>query len=89
MPLKEDTYNYLGVTTMSKLPHKALVAVREVMEGQSLCTFECPISGIQKMEMLPVDYKNIIEWIDGKLIQNAMPNLTDDERELFLTAGLI
>jgi len=37
---------------------------------------------------LPCTVEQYIAWRDGELIQNAMPNLSADERE-FLISGLL
>jgi hypothetical protein len=34
---------------------------------------------------IDVTMEQIIAWEDGELIQNAMPNLTPDEREFIMT----
>lgn len=43
------------------------------------------LSGIERQMDLPVTQEQIDAWEDGELIQNAMPNLTDDQREFFKT----
>ena len=36
--------------------------------------------------MIDVSYAQVVAWEDGgELIQNAMPNLTDNEREFLMT----
>jgi outer membrane biogenesis lipoprotein LolB len=34
---------------------------------------------------IPVTDDQIEDWINGRLIQDAMPHLTDDEREFMMT----
>lgn len=34
---------------------------------------------------IPVTYDQLYEWQRGTLIQNAMPNLTPDQREFLIT----
>jgi len=34
---------------------------------------------------IPVTYDQLYEWERGTLIQNAMPNLTADQREFLMT----
>ena len=34
---------------------------------------------------LPVTRKQLAAWVDGELIQNAMPHLTADQREFLIT----
>lgn len=45
----------------------------------------CPITGKIKNMDIPVTQAQISAWKSGTLIQNAMPNLSDDEREFILT----
>lgn len=44
-----------------------------------------PFSGQVNTLDIPVTSEQITEWQNGKLIQDAMPNLTPDEREFILT----
>jgi hypothetical protein len=39
----------------------------------------------KKIYDVPVTVAQVTAWREGELIQRAMPNLTDDERELLLT----
>ena len=48
-------------------------------------TRESMFSGIQRTMELDVTQEQLKNWEDGMLIQNAMPNLTDDEREFIMT----
>lgn len=71
-----------------RLPYKALTHVEEVDDEVCICSFKNIMTGEEKSEALPVTLGQIKQWVTGELIQNAMPNLTTDERELFLTGGL-
>lgn len=48
-------------------------------------TRESMFSGIKRTMELDVTQEQLKNWEDGMLIQNAMPNLTDDEREFIMT----
>ena len=57
-----------------------------VTENGVLCVFNNVFTGkevIREFEHLTVS--EIEAWINGELIQNAMPLLSAEERELFLT----
>jgi hypothetical protein len=43
------------------------------------------ISGVKNAMNLPVTEEQLNEWKNGKLIQNAMPNLTPTQREFLIT----
>lgn len=45
----------------------------------------CPVSGELKSLEIPVTQTQISDWESGTLIQNAMPNLSADEREFIMT----
>jgi hypothetical protein len=47
-----------------------------------------PLTGEENDMELDVTFKQLQAWENGTLIQEAMPNLTDDERE-FLISGLL
>jgi len=44
-------------------------------------------SGIEHSMEIDVTPEQLLNWENGMLIQNAMPDLTDDERE-FLISGI-
>ena len=45
-----------------------------------------PLTGEDNTMTLTVDDKRFLKWQMGKMpIMNAMPNLTDDEREFLIT----
>ena len=46
-----------------------------------------PFTGEENMMEIPVTKEQIKAWEHGELIQNAMPNLTPDERE-FIKTGI-
>lgn len=43
------------------------------------------LSGITRTMDLPITDEDYEAWMCGELIQNAMPYLSDDEREFILT----
>lgn len=59
----------------------------------------CPLERMNEMQItrqsqwsgqirtldIPVTYDQLYEWQRGTLIQNAMPNLTPDQREFLMT----
>jgi hypothetical protein len=45
----------------------------------------CPFSGEIKHQDIPVTQEQLDAWRSGMLIQNAMPNLSADEREFIMT----
>jgi hypothetical protein len=45
----------------------------------------CPLSGETKTLDIPVTQDQFDAWRSGALIQNAMPNLSADEREFIMT----
>ena len=45
------------------------------------------VSGITRQQEINVTQEQLIEWDKGTKIQDAMPHLTDDERE-FLQTGI-
>jgi hypothetical protein len=45
------------------------------------------ISGIERTMDIPVTQEQLDNWNQGMLIQDAMPNLTPDERE-FIKTGI-
>ena len=42
-------------------------------------------SGIMRSRMLDITQEQLDDYTRGALIQDAFPNLTDEEREFFLT----
>lgn len=50
-----------------------------------LITKRSPFSGKTHSMEINVTEKQIEDWLNGMLIQDAMPNLTPDEREFILT----
>ena len=50
-----------------------------------LITRQSPWSGKVRTLDIPVTYEQLYEWGRGTLIQNAMPNLTADQREFLMT----
>lgn len=50
-----------------------------------LITRQSTWSGKVRTLDIPVTYEQLYEWERGTLIQNAMPNLTADQREFLMT----
>lgn len=47
---------------------------------------QCPFTGeINAMEIPKLTIEMLMAWASGELIQNAMPELTLDEREFIMT----
>lgn len=46
-----------------------------------------PFTGIETTYEIEVTPEQLLDWKNGKLIQEAMPNLTPDERE-FIKTGI-
>jgi len=42
-------------------------------------------TGIERTWDIPVSQEQLDRWENGELIQNAMPELTEDEREFIMT----
>lgn len=47
-----------------------------------------PFSGVVNIKEIPVTQKQLEDWENGTLIQNAMPNLSASDRE-FIKTGLV
>ena len=47
--------------------------------------FAITCNSCQKSYDLMVNYKDVEAWMNGKYIQDAMPYLSADERELFIS----
>ncbi len=45
----------------------------------------CPLSGEFNTLEIDIDIEALKRWQKGELIQNAMPNLSPDEREFIMT----
>ncbi len=50
-----------------------------------LITRTSPVTGIQKTREINVTIEQLKAWESGQLIQDAMPNLTADEREFIIS----
>lgn len=64
---------------------KALVRARIHDLNSCTCTFRNAYTGNEFEKILPIKMHQVAKWLNGELIQVAMPNLTAAERELFLT----
>ena len=47
-----------------------------------------PFTGVVNIREIPVTQKQLEDWENGTLIQNAMPNLSASDRE-FIKTGLV
>lgn len=45
------------------------------------------LSGVTRTLDIPVTREQLIEWERGALIQDAMPNLTPEQREFIMTGS--
>ncbi len=52
-----------------------------LIEKQSMLT------GVRRIIDMPITYEQFNNWQGGMLIQDAMPDLTDDQRE-FIVSGI-
>jgi len=50
-----------------------------------LITKKCPFTGEVNQKEIPVTPLQLERWEKGELIQKAMPNLTDSQREFIMT----
>ena len=50
-------------------------------------TRKSPLTGITRTKEIDVTIEQILAWEEGELIQNAMPNLSADDRE-FIKTGI-
>lgn len=50
-----------------------------------IITRKSPFSGQLNSMEIPVTKEQLKDWNNGTLIQNAMPNLTADQREFIMT----
>jgi len=48
-------------------------------------TRRSPLTGEKNTREIPVTFQNIKEWQNGKSIQDAMPNLSAEDREFIMT----
>lgn len=78
-----DYTNGLVVGTL--LPnHKAVIRAAVHRKGV-LCTFRGIISKAETRKVIPITADEYSDWVNGTSIQYAMPGLSADTRELFLT----
>lgn len=65
--------------------YKALLAYEIVTDRSTRCYFIDLFTRRKFNHIISVTPVQIEEWVKGKHIQKAMPNLSKDVRELFLT----
>lgn len=56
--------------------------VRE--DGIEITTYN-PLEGTRKTKLFKITVDQYCDWVNGTLIQDAMPELSEDERELLIT----
>lgn len=56
--------------------------VRE--DGIEITTYN-PLEGTRKTKLYKITVDQYCDWVNGTLIQDAMPELSADERELLIT----
>ena len=52
---------------------------------QMKITKTSPFSGLTNVMDINITQEQYLAWLDGTLIQNAMPNISADEREFIMT----
>lgn len=50
-----------------------------------LITKRSPVTGVDNTMDLDITHDQLLAWQRGELIQNAMPNLSADEREFMIS----
>lgn len=67
------------------MPHKAAAKVMVVDYGL-FCTFRNIMDGTYTYKLMEISVDDYCMWVSGGVcIQDAMPHLSADDRELFLT----
>ena len=56
-----------------------------VREGGIEITTYNPLEGTRKTKLYKITVDQYCDWVNGTLIQDAMPNLPVDDRELLIT----
>lgn len=49
------------------------------------CIFRDEMTGKDREQLIPITVDEYCDWVNGSLIQDAMPHIDADTRELFLT----
>lgn len=62
---------------------KHIVRLQSTSRDKDLVTVECKVTGAEYV--LDVDVRDLEQWHDGELIQNALPYLEAWQRELLIS----
>lgn len=73
-----------GLRVGTKLTTDKAVTEAIVRKDGILFTFKSPF-GDETRKKLPITVDQYSRWLNGELIQNCMPAVSVDDRELFLT----
>ena len=60
-------------------------AIQHIAENMVRITKTSMLSGNMSTMDLPIRQGQLDRWLSGELIQNAMPNLSADQREFLMT----
>ena len=73
-----------GVAVGTDLAVYKAVKRTVVRENGLMVDFKSPFGG-ETRKLIPISVDEYSDWLNGTPIQYAMPNLSADDRELFLT----
>ena len=54
-------------------------------DGTARITRTSVVSGLERTIVMPIERKQYMAWKNGEMIQDAMPHLTNDQREFLMT----
>ena len=74
-----------GVADGTDLDVCRAVRCAVVREGGIEITTYNPLEGTRKTKLYKITVDQYCDWVNGTLIQDAMPELSADERELLIT----
>lgn len=74
-----------GVAVGTDLAVARAVRRAVVLENGIDCTFRNPVDGTETTALMPISVDQYSDWLNGTLIQEAMPMLSADDRELFIS----
>ena len=73
-----------GVAVGTDLSVDRAVTRAVVRENGIMCDFKSPL-GDETRKLVPISVDQYSDWINGTCIQDAMPHIDADTRELFIT----
>lgn len=73
-----------GVAVGTDLSVDKAVSRAQVRPNGIMCEFKSPLGDLTR-RIMTVTVDQYSDWLNGTPIQYAMPNLSADDRELFLT----